>query len=290
MAFLGSFDVSPKNLTTSVGKGLASGLGSYLEKLTESKVKEIDRQRIAQGLQGIGFDKGEAEGLSQLPPELQQNIIKEQYMAEREGRKASQKTVTDIVNAEKAARENLKALNRIEELDKKGNVQGLSGQLLSKVGLGRFRTADTQELEKLSQQFLNNLKNVFGSRPTNLDVTNYMKSIPTLANSPEGRARIIKNLRLYNEAAKIRGEALRDILKENKGRPPANLDLMIEDRIGDRLDRLAAQISDSGSFGAGESKTFESLPDPAQFAGKTIRDTQSGKLLVSDGQQWIPKG
>ena len=274
---------------SAMSKGLSSGLIGAFEDLTNSKIKEIDRQRVAQGLQGIGFEEQEAQGLSKLPSDLQKEVVKDQFTADREGRKSSQKTVTDIVNSEKASRDNLATLNRIEELDKKGNVQGITGQLLSKVGLGRFRNADTQELEKLSQQFLNNLKNVFGSRPTNLDVTNYLKSIPTLANSPAGRARVIKNLRLYNEAAQLRGQALRDILKENKGRPPNNLDLVIEDRIGTQLDQLAGQISDSGSADQEQSQTFESLPNPSQYAGKTIRDNQTGQLIKSDGSRWIPQ-
>ncbi len=271
-----------------ISKGLVSGLGGYLDRLAQSKLQEIERQRTAQGLQSLGYEPEEARGLSQLPQDIQKEVIREQYSGQREARRAGQKTIQDIVSGEKASRSNIASLNKMEELDRKGKVQGLSGEILKKVGLGRFRSADTQEFEKLSVGMLNNLKNVFGARPTNLDVKLFMESIPTLSQSPEGRAQIINNLKILNEAGKIRGQALRDILKENKGRTPANLDLEIENRVGDQLEMLNQQLL--GTEGSSSQDRFEQLPNPAQYQGKMIRDTQSGQLLMSNGSQWIPQG
>lgn len=287
MAFLGTFDTREKSVGQELSKGLGTGLTKALDKLAQSKLQEIERQRIAQGLQGIGFEEQEAKGISQLPGDIQKDVVREQFLQEREGRKASQKTVHDIVNAEKAAKDNLAALNRIEELDRKGNVQGITGNILKRVGLGQFRNADTQELEKLTVSFLGNLKNVFGARPTQFDVQQYLNGLPTTLQSAEGRARVIKNLRAFNEASKLRADALRDILKANKNRVPGNLDLLIEEKIGPQLDALHAQIG--GSEG-GTSSTFDQLPDPAQYAGKRIRDTNTGQILQSNGSQWVPVG
>lgn len=269
-------------------KGLISGLSGALEGLTQSKLKEIERQRIAQGLKGIGFEEEEAKGLSNLPLDIQKEVVKEQFSTAKEARKANQKVVHDIVSAEKGARDNLNALRRIEELDRRGNVQGLSGELLKKVGLGRFRSADTHELEKLSVGMLSNLKNIFGARPTNLDVKLYMESIPSLLQSPEGRQRIIRNLKAANQAAGLRADTLREILKENNNRVPENLELEIENRIGPQLDRLNSEISASPTGNEGQGS--DELPNPAQYAGKKIRDTQTGQILQSDGRQWLPIG
>lgn len=288
MAIVGTYPLTRAGAGEQISRGLATGLQGALEKLSESKLKEIERQRVAQGLQDLGFEAQEAKGLAALPKELQTNIVKEQYLQEREGAKASKKTMTDIVNAEKAARDNLATLNRIEELDRTGKVQGLTGDILNKVGLGRFRTAETQELEKLTQSFMSNLKNIFGARPTNFDVQQYLKAVPSLVQSPEGRARVIKNLRVANKAAQIRAEALREILKANKNRVPSNLDLLIEERVGDQLDRLNQELS--GSPTGTESQESEQLPDPAQYVGRRVQDTVTGQILISDGTRWIPQG
>ncbi len=288
MAILGTFSTRVPEPGEQISRGLLTGLTGALQKLSESKIREIERQRVAQGLQEIGFEPQEAQGLAKLPKELQTNIVKEQYLQEREGRKASQKTVTDIVNSEKAARDNLATLNRIEELDRSGNVQGLGGDILKRVGLGRFRTADTQELEKLTVSFLSNLKNVFGARPTNFDVQQYLNAVPSLVQSPQGRARVIKNLRVFNQAAELRAKALREILKANKNRVPANLDLLIEEKVGPELDRLNTQLS--GNPTGTEGQETEQLPNPQQYIGKRIQDTVTGQILISDGTRWIPQG
>lgn len=287
-----TFDTRVKTPGEQISRGLASGLGGYLDKLATSKLQEIERQRVAQGLQGIGFEEQQAKGLSQLPADLQKEIIKDQFSTAREGQKASSKIMHDVVAAERGAKDNLASLQRIEQLDRTGKVQGLSGELLSKVGLGRLRSAETQELEKLTVGFLTNLKNVFGARPTQYDVQQYLKGLPTLVQSREGRAAVIKNLRVFNEAAKLRGQALRDILKDNKNKLPGDLELQIEDRIGSDLDQLHRELSSdlTGVSSSNGSNNFQSLPNPSQYNGATIRDTQTGQLLVSDGNQWIPKG
>lgn len=287
-----TFDTQVQTPGEQISRGLASGLGGYLDKLATSKLQEIERQRVAQGLQGIGFEEQQAKGLSQLPADLQKEIIKDQFSTAREGQKASSKIMHDVVAAERGAKDNLASLQRIEQLDRTGKVQGLSGELLSKVGLGRLRSAETQELEKLTVGFLTNLKNVFGARPTQYDVQQYLKGLPTLVQSREGRAAVIKNLRVFNEAAKLRGQALRDILKDNKNKLPGDLELQIEDRIGSDLDQLHRELSSdlTGVSSSNGSNNFQSLPNPSQYNGATIRDTQTGQLLVSDGNQWIPKG
>lgn len=288
MAFLGTFNTQKPTAGSELTKGLVSGIGGYLEKLTESKAKEIERTRIAHGLQDIGYEPEEARGISNLPESIQKELVKDQVMAGREGRKASEKIVHDTIAAERGARENLSSLKRIEQLDREGNVQGVGGRILKSIGLGNLRSADTQELEKLTVGFLGNLKNVFGARPTQFDVQQYLNGLPNLLQSPEGRARVIKNLRVFNEGAKLRADALRQILKENKNRPPANLDVLIEDRIGDQLDRLHREIS--GGTDGGTSNSFQDLPDPSSLSGKKIRDTTTGQILQSNGKQWLPVG
>jgi hypothetical protein len=70
-----------------------------------------------------------------------------------------------------------------------------------------------------------------------------MKTIPTLMNSNEGKQIVAKNIMLMNEAKMVEYNAMREILKENGGKTPANLDLLINDRAGARLQELGEQFA-----------------------------------------------
>ena len=112
-----------------ITKGLISGIGGALENLTQSKLKEIERQRTAQGLQKSGFSQEEAEGLSNLAPELQKTVIgvkgiksKEEAKAQHLAEKESQKFVTDIAKEYKGSQESNKRLDRMTQLIEKGSL------------------------------------------------------------------------------------------------------------------------------------------------------------------------
>jgi hypothetical protein len=140
----------------------------------------------------------------------------------------------------------------MEELAKRGNLtyplfasalETLSNGIF---GFGIDMTAllhqDSQEFRKLSNDFLKDAKDTFGSRLTNYDVKTFLSTVPTLSQSHLGKLRVINNLRSFNEAALLRKKAMDQIIKENGGRRPANLDTLIEERISPKLDELAAKF------------------------------------------------
>lgn len=172
----------------------------------------------------------------------------------------------EIIKGAKSADDNDKRLDRISELIEKGDlgspvknsiIKTLSNGLFGfGVDLGFLMTADAQELDKLSSDFIKGAKDVFGSRVTDQDLKAYMKTIPNLMQSGAGMKRLINSLKSFNQANRIRKKYLIEIIKENKGKRPQHLDELVDERAKPELDVLSKKfveaplIPESG-FGAG---------------------------------------
>jgi len=143
---------------------------------------------------------------------------------------------------------------RMRELDAKGNItksalyQGLRylGKPFGFDPIGLLN-ADTQELEKLSNDFIKDAPAIFsGSKLTNEMVKIFLKSVPTLVQSAEGRERVYRNMETMADVAQLEETAVNEIIAENGGAPPLNLDALVQERIQDRVEELMM------SFAAGE--------------------------------------
>lgn len=107
-----------------------------------------------------------------------------------------------------------------------------------------YKTADTEEFEKLSANFMRGAKEVFGARVTNADLSAYKKMIPTMAQSDEGKKRIIEYFKVFNDSVIARYEAAQEILRENNGKFPVNFNFLLEERLAPRLDKLYKDFRD----------------------------------------------
>lgn len=182
----------------------------------------------------------------------------------------------EISKGAKAAQNNNKRLDRMEVLIKEGKLDNAAyvgilenlGGIFSAIGsitglilggpvgagagglvgagLGGVGKAllspQSQEFNKLSNDFLRDAKDTFGSRLTNYDVQTFLATVPTLSQTDEGKQRVITNLRSFNEAAMIRKKAMDQIIRENGGRRPVNLDTLVEERVSPQLDVIAEKF------------------------------------------------
>jgi DNA repair protein RadC len=122
------------------------------------------------------------------------------------------------------------------------------GGLISPIGtLLRFAQRKTspnlEEFEKLSNDFIKDAKSIFGPRITDADLKAFMATIPTLGQTDEGKLAIINNMKMFNKASRVRAEAVKEIIRENGNKRPANLQLMVEERIRPQLDQLSQEFS-----------------------------------------------
>lgn len=158
----------------------------------------------------------------------------------------------EITNAGKAAKDNNQRLNRMQQLLNNGNLQSpILYSLSRKIGLDipGLTSADTQEFNKLSKDFLRSAKAIFGSRLTNFDVNAFLQTVPELSQSDEGKQRIINNMKIFNEGALLRQQALNDIVRENGGKRPPNISELVEERVAGDLDKLSTMFTEGSGLG-----------------------------------------
>lgn len=200
---------------------------------------------------------------------FQREKFEKQQTAAEEKRIASETlpTYKEITKAAHAAERNNVRLDKMNKLIQKGDlpyaatyrafkslaedpvpvpvVGPLIGLITHSIGgvgqsIQRALTAtDTEEFEKLSNDFLRDAKDVFGSRITDADLKAFLQMVPTLSQTDNGKKAIINNMREFNDLAIARNEIMTKIIKENGGRRPANLDILVDERLAPQLNKLS---------------------------------------------------
>ena len=150
-------------------------------------------------------------------------------------------------------------LDRMENLISKGNLPSpLTASFLEQlahaipipftgksIGIdlkGTLLSDDAQEFSKLSKDFLKDVKKFFGARVTQQEVNQFLQTIPTLMQSDGGKLRVIKNMRVFNEMSRIKNDISTQIIEQNEGYRPHNLEALVEKRSKKDMDRLAQKF------------------------------------------------
>jgi hypothetical protein len=97
---------------------------------------------------------------------------------------------------------------------------------------------DTEEFEKISRDFLKGAKAYFGSRMTEQEAFAILQTVPNLLMTNLGKQRVARNMTILNDVTKLTNDAMEDIIKENGGRRPGDLERQVELRIGPKVDKL----------------------------------------------------
>lgn len=152
-----------------------------------------------------------------------------------------------IVEAARGARNNLHDLDRMEELQKEGKLDtpGYT-EFLKRSGLDipALMEPGSEEFQKIAQNFLRGAKEYYGGRVSNFEVEQFLKTVPSLSQSPEGRNRVIANLKRFNRAALETNEARKEVIKANGGIPPYDFSEQVDERLEKKLDKIAKQFRD----------------------------------------------
>lgn len=286
-----------------------SGLDpKILETIVKQKAAEPSQMAFSQGLSALlgttPTQEGEGTpgvpGIGQVPLNAQQatklaelSMKKEEGVEKKlAGRYKATKEFRDQARKEaSSSRENLKRIERMEILSKRGKLSNpLYVAGLKKIGLDipALMTADSQEFEKLTIDFLRGAREIFGARVTNFEAEMFLKSIPSLMQSKAGREKVINNLKNFYTAGQLKEKAAREIVKEEKGIPPFNLADLVEERISPQLDKLKKEFL-SGIVGDNlvTGQSFNNLPDPVLNPGAEIQDEDSGEVFVSKNGKWV---
>jgi hypothetical protein len=255
----------------------ADRMQKYNDRISKIKREEDKLQREAEESEVLSkFRRGEEltpEDEAKLSPVSARSLIEKpvyEPTAQRLQAERSSKEAEDIEKQYKTAKDEEMRLNRQEELAEKGNLSTPAmTKLLTTLGipLGVLGNPDTEEYAKLETDYVRNVNDIFRGQIRVFEVQTYLKTIPSLLNSDEGKKAIIRNRRLLNEGAEIKYKAYKDILKENDGIPPPNLSMEIEDRTRGALSDLADRFREG----------MEDAND--KFSSKVVMYDKDGRKL-----------
>lgn len=284
MAFIG---VLPENLSVgqqvgrNLGQGIGSGIGQaadILGQLSLEKLKAKQRQNLIKSLMGnpqvsdaaSKLASGEMEEapssgeptsdqiatLSLFEPEYAK--ILESQRKERSKQEFKEKEIAlhetkelreEINQGFKTAKMNEQIYKRMEALNKEDLVAPMTAKLSERLGipLSVLGNPSSEEFDKLSNTLSREVSSIYKGRILQSEFQNFLKQIPTLLNSKEGRSRILETLRMIDKPKELYHKAYREVVKENKGKIPLDLNERIIDKVEPELDKLAENFKNTSS-------------------------------------------
>ena len=251
--------------------------------------KDQDRGKLIEDIFTSPHEKREEEKLG---------IKKQEF--ERQTNKDAREYLKPYVERVSKAKSNIRDYAQLIDLAETGNIRsGNIHQLLKKVGLQDFGRNTTTELAgKLIARLAQNVAGVFGqnSRITNFLEQTFQRSLPDLINTKEGIIAISLLNKAVDQGELIKHDIRKQIIKENGGKLPGDIDDLIEERADplvrkledDAFEQARAVTAPITNKKSDQLQKFQSLPPAYEYPGRKIRDIDTGKIVQSNGSQWIP--
>lgn len=146
-------------------------------------------------------------------------------------------------------------------------------------------TPEAQESIKLIIDSTSNIKDTYGARVTNFDLQTYLKKLPSLLNSPEGKMRVLRDLKIMNQLNQMHAKGIQKIFEDAGGTdkiPYSTAEARYKKQFGQQEKELRDQFINP------EKGVFKELPDANKFLGRRIKNPETGEILISDGIEWKP--
>lgn len=159
---------------------------------------------------------------------------------------------------------------------KEGNLNDLAYSQLS---------PSAQEAVKLIIDMTSGIKDTYGSRVTNFDLQTYLRKLPSLLNTPEGKQRILRDLQTINQINQKYNQGIQEIFEEAGGSDKISFseaERRFNKKYGKEVDTMLSE------FVTPTQKNFKEIPDPSRFLGKKLKDDKTGEIFISDGKEWKP--
>lgn len=161
--------------------------------------------------------------------------------------KLTKPELDEIKKRSKVAKEDLRSLDRLEELEDSGKLDSASYYtFLKNAGLDipALMSPESQEYNKIVNNFVRNIKDIFGAKISNQEMEQFMKTLPNLSQSAEGRKRVIANLKNIARVNAEYGNTLKEVMAKYNNRVPIGVDVAaeVEDKMEKKLDKFTAMF------------------------------------------------
>ncbi len=237
-------------------------------------VSPLLRQALSQApVQGQAQGQGQPNALQGAPQQQQQgqpvpnnqaNLVQElftspQTRAAREKLELDKQKITSrediaawkntlpyrekVLEAEQTSREALRSIKEAQELEKSGEFPSQQFASFLKGAewedVPGFLSGKAEAYNKILANFQRGAKDIYGGRITNFEMEQFLKTIPTLQHTPEGRARIWSMMKNYYRGGKEVAKLEREVIRENGGKPPQDL----HERVNEKFRPISKQLS-----------------------------------------------
>lgn len=219
--------------------------------LQQKEQQQMQQRELAESQIKKKLDPEEVKLRNQLFLEQRKAAHKlEQYEREKNDKevKESKDWLKETNKKSRGLKENNARLERMEKLVESGKLDspGFASALDTVahgfwgvgINLKHLLNPESQEFEKLSNDMLSGIQDIFGSRILKTEVDTFLKTIPTLSQSNEGKQAVIENLKLLNDAKLAQDRTAKEIIAQNDGKVPADLELLVDERMESILDEF----------------------------------------------------
>lgn len=238
--------------------------------------------------------------LPQLTERETEKLVDWGFKNRKEAREAKQFAYThtakdrkDLLKYKRNADEDIARLNKLEILSKNNKLPNdMVYKFLDSVGMsdvGSLIGKDAQEFNKIVTDFTSKAKDRYGTRISNFELGTFLRGLPSLLQTPDGRLQVIKDLKLMAELPRKRFELMQQVIKENGGIPPLNMEEQIEERMEPFKESIFKKYSQYDSEIPKYNVVSRSTTKPkaADNNGVTFK-FPNGKFYHSDGMRWRP--
>lgn len=183
-----------------------------------------------------------------------QNAIKEATLYSQEAAREDQKIdksydsqkgfIDDVTKAYKGFESDMKPrLLQMQKLNEGDLIKPTASVFLEALGipLGSLADPSNELFHKLSQDLLKGLPEQYGTRILKVEVENFLKTIPTLSNSADGRRMIASNMLKLGEMKEVYYNAMREKQRNllDQGKPfPKDFEQVVFDQVKPQIDRI----------------------------------------------------
>jgi len=174
------------------------------------------------------------------------------------GYKHNQDYLNELTSKLKGSEEMDMRVNRLLELD---NVPTPAlNATMEFLGIPKaLFSADAEEADKISNDMTKNVQEFYGSRVLQTEFHAFLRSIPTLNNSAEGRKRIAENLKRFTGLKRLEYNTARslELDYESKKKPlPASFRRNVYDQMKPAAEQIANEFSQANK------QPLQSSPKP----------------------------
>lgn len=249
----------------------------------------------------------------QLPESIEppKDLKPSELPAWRESRRKENAPVYQEAQSKaKAADKEATELRILQKINESGKLpEGLSRLMINPetnepygiVQLANKVPPAVQRWVKTINDFTTRAKDSYGSRVTNFDLQQFMRRLPGLLNSPEGRKDIIHQMQVLSDLNSLHEGSLVNIYQkygvgnieqEQADQLATQMNKETEEMLREELDNIDSRLDERelSDILTDESRSqeFDEMPDASHYpAGTPITNEETGEQFESDGKKWV---